>query len=326
MNIDLSNRPSSPNSLPIVRPKRIGCLFMGEEISRSERIRKVLSLVGALFLGGILVVATFGKVLDPILLVQEIRNEGLDIIFSANTVTLIALALEMGLGMALLLGMRSLWVLIPSSLLVAFFMFLTGKNYWLVVTGQRDESFDCGCFGVFMERSTTEAFWQDLFLLVPALLLAFLDRKALFAPLSRWKTVVSVLCALAVIFVTVFMVGLPVELEDVGDQGEQVSENEFARTGQFLVHLDGVPDDEAQVFESALTLEFILISPKLEEAVVIDVKTSSFGTVPRNAVPEGDDSITLNRSAELAPQGSFSVGSDGLSFEFEGHEIQLKTP
>ena len=98
---------------------------MATETHRSEQIRRVLSLIGAIFLGGILVIATFGKVLDPILLVQEIRNEGLDIVLSANSVTLIALALEMGLGMALLLGMRNLIVLIPSSLLVAFFLFLT---------------------------------------------------------------------------------------------------------------------------------------------------------------------------------------------------------
>jgi len=293
---------------------------------RAEHIRRVLSLIGAIFLGGILVVATFGKVLDPILLIQEIRNEGLDIIFSANSVALIALALEMGLGMALLLGMRNLTVLIPSSMLVAFFLYLTGKNYWLVVTGQRDNFADCGCFGVFMERTVTEAFWQDLFLLVPALVLAFLDRKALYATLSRWKTMVSVLSAAAVVLYTIFVVGLPAELPPDEDQTAEMSQDLFTATNQFLVFVDGEADQGAEVFESPITLEFIVLFSDFDEVVVLDVKSSSFSTLNRSAVQRSGSTVELDDSVEAVPQGSFSVGGEGLGFDLDGRKIQLKAP
>lgn len=300
---------------------------MANETPRAEQIRRVLSLIGAIFLGGILVIATFGKVLDPILLVQEIRNEGLDIILSANSVALIALALEMGLGMALLLQMRNLIVLIPSTLLVAFFLFLTGKNFWLVVTGQRDNSFDCGCFGVFMERTAIEAFWQDLLLLVPALVLSFLDRKALHAALSRWKTVVSLLSAAAVVLYTVFVVGLPAELAPLEVEGVEVSENQFTASNQFVVLVDGELDQGAEVFESPATLEFLVLVPDFGEALILDVKSSSYSSLDRAAVLRSSDAaVELEGEVEAVPQGSFSVGGEGLSLEFGGREVQLKTP
>lgn len=299
---------------------------MAGETPRAEHVRRVLSLIGAIFLGGILVVATFGKVLDPILLVQEIRNEGLDIVFSANSVALIALALEMGLGMALLLGMRNLTVLIPSSMLVAFFLYLTGKNYWLVVTGQRDNFSDCGCFGVFMERTATEAFWQDLFLLVPALLLAFLDRKALYAALSRWKTGVSVMSAAAVVLYTVFVVGLPAELPPDEDQDSEMSQDLLTATNQFQVFVDGEADQGAEVFESPVTLEFVVLFSDFDEAVVLDVKSSSFSTLERSAVQRYDTAVKLEPGVEAVPQGSFSLSGEGLGFELGGREIRLKTP
>jgi hypothetical protein len=287
----------------------------------------VLSLIGAIFLGGILVIATFGKVLDPILLVQEIRNEGLDIVLSANSVTLIALALEMGLGMALLLGMRNLIVLIPSSLLVAFFLFLTGKNFWLVVTGQRDNSSDCGCFGVFMERTATEAFWQDLLLLVPALVLSFLDRKALHAALSRWKTVVSLLSAAAVVLYTVFVVGMPAELASVEDEGVEISENQFTVSNQFVVVVDGELDQGAEVFEAPATLEFLVLLSDFDEALILDVKSSSCSTFDRAAVLRlSDTAVEFGGGVDAVRQGSFSVGGEGLSLGLGGHEIQLRAP
>lgn len=300
---------------------------MAKETSRSERTRRILSLIGAVFLGGILVIATFGKVLDPILLVQEIRNEGLDFLLSANSVALIALGLEMGLGMALIFGMRSLLVLIPSSLLVAFFLFLTGKNYWLVVTGQRDNTYDCGCFGVFMERTATEAFWQDLLLLVPALILAFLDKKALHAALSAWKTAVAILSGIAVVLYTVFVVGLPAELPSEKDLEVEVSENQFSLTHQFAVFVDGERDEGAEVFESPATLEFIVLFSELDEALKLDVKSNSFASLDRRAIQRmGGDAIELQAGIEPKPQGAFGVGSEGLSMTLGEREVQLRSP
>src|SRR6185436_3309203 len=120
--------------------------------------------------------AVWGKALDPSAFAEQIHTEGLDVLLSAQAVALIALALEAGLGLALLLGVRRLWVLVPAALLVAFFVFLTGRAWWMSAHGLR-EAESCGCFGNLVQRTPAEAFWQDLLLLVPALLLAFVARS-----------------------------------------------------------------------------------------------------------------------------------------------------
>jgi uncharacterized membrane protein YphA (DoxX/SURF4 family) len=158
--------------------------------------REPVSKVAAVFLGAILVVATIGKIGDPILFVEQIRKEGLDFLLPAYLVAVIGLAVEMALGMLLVLGVRHRLVLWASGLLVAFFAFLTGRNYYLVLTGQRDPAYDCGCFGVFLQRTATEAFWQDLFLLVPPLVLACLSPSALRAAVPAWKSAVTGLATL----------------------------------------------------------------------------------------------------------------------------------
>jgi uncharacterized membrane protein YphA (DoxX/SURF4 family) len=155
---------------------------------------------GAL-LGVVLLVAVWGKALDPAAFAEQIRTEKLDILVSAGTVALIALALEAGLGIALLLGVRRLWVLVPAALLVTFFAFLTGRAWWLSAHGLRDAAASCGCFGNLMQRTPAEAFWEDLLLFVPLLLLAFVgrERQARIFPPAR-----TALVALATVAVAVF--------------------------------------------------------------------------------------------------------------------------
>ena len=138
---------------------------------------RVLGYLGAAFLGRVLLVAAWAKALDPLAFAQQIHGEKLDFLLSAHTVALLALGLEVGLGAALLLGVRRLWVLVPAVLLVAFFLFLTGRTYWLAAHGVTPDAAGCGCFGNLVQRSPAAAFWQDLLLLVPGLALAFLGRR-----------------------------------------------------------------------------------------------------------------------------------------------------
>jgi uncharacterized membrane protein YphA (DoxX/SURF4 family) len=149
------------------------------------------------FLGGVLLFAVWAKALDPAGFAEQIRVEGLDFALPAQGVALIALTLETGLGLALLLGLRRSWVLIPAALLVAFFISLTGRAWWLAAHGLRADA-SCGCFGNLIQRTPAEAFRQDLLLLVPPLLLAFLgrDRRAPRFPPAR--TAVAAAGALAV--------------------------------------------------------------------------------------------------------------------------------
>lgn len=142
---------------------------------RRPRFFWVGTIAGAV-LGLVFLIAVWAKALDPSAFAEQIHTEGLDFLLSAQAVAVIALALEAGLGLALLLGVRRLWVLVPTALLVAFFNFLTGRAWWLSAHGMLPETAACGCFGNLVQRSPAEAFWQDLLLLVPPLALAFLGR------------------------------------------------------------------------------------------------------------------------------------------------------
>jgi len=126
--------------------------------------------------GAVLLVAAYAKALDPLAFAEQIRTEGLDFLLSAEVVAFVAVGLEVALGLALVLGIRRLWILVPASLLVVFFTFLTGRTYWLDAHGLLEEGSSCGCFGNLVDRTAAEAFWQDLFLLVPPLLLAWIGR------------------------------------------------------------------------------------------------------------------------------------------------------
>jgi uncharacterized membrane protein YphA (DoxX/SURF4 family) len=133
-------------------------------------------MIAGAVLGIVLLVAVWAKAVDPASFAEQIRTEKLDFALSAPAIALLALALEAGLGLALLLGVRRNWVLVPATLLVAFFLFLTGRAWWLSAHGLRDAAASCGCFGNLVQRTPAEAFWQDLLLLVPPLVLAFVGR------------------------------------------------------------------------------------------------------------------------------------------------------
>ncbi len=158
-----------------------------------------LGTFGGVFLGAVLLFAVWAKALDPSAFAEQIRLEGLDFLFSAQAVALIALALEAGIGLALVLGVRRLWVLVPAALLVAFFLFLTGRAWYMDANGLRAAE-SCGCFGNLVQRTPAQAFWQDLLLLVPALLLAFVgrDRERRERSFPKARVAVAALAAVGV--------------------------------------------------------------------------------------------------------------------------------
>lgn len=161
--------------------------------------RRALSIAGCVFLGGVLLLAAWSKSLDPAAFADEVRTQGLDFLLSGEVVAFIALALEWFLGAALLLAIRRWWILWPSAALVAFFVYLTGRTWYLDSQGLLPETAGCGCFGNLVQRTPAEAFWQDLLLMVPALLLAFLAWERGGRPVVR-----SVLVLLATVGGTVF--------------------------------------------------------------------------------------------------------------------------
>jgi uncharacterized membrane protein YphA (DoxX/SURF4 family) len=156
-----------------------------------------LGTLGGVALGAVLLVAVYAKALDPAAFAGQIHAEGLDGFLPAPAMVLIALALEAGLGLALVLGVRRLWVLIPATLLVAFFLALTGRAWWLSAHGLRPADTSCGCFGNLVERTPAQAFVQDLLMLVPALLLAWIGRSRE-ASFPKGRTAAAVAAAIGV--------------------------------------------------------------------------------------------------------------------------------
>jgi Methylamine utilisation protein MauE len=161
--------------------------------------KRVLGNLGGVFLGAVLLIAAWAKALDPAAFADQIHAEGLDFLLPAGVVALIGVALEVGLGSALVLCIRRRWVLAPAAGLVVFFLFLTGRTYWRALHGIETEA-GCGCFGNLVQRTPAEAFWQDALLMVPALLLAFLAAR-FSAGVPRVRTAVAAaLTVAAVVF------------------------------------------------------------------------------------------------------------------------------
>ncbi|MFN7943198.1 MAG: hypothetical protein U0X73_16530 [Thermoanaerobaculia bacterium] len=149
----------------------------GESAAAPRRGRAFLGALGAFALGAILLVAAFAKVVDPQALGEEIARQKLALGLPVAGLALAALAIEAGLGALLVLNVRRTGVLVAATLLVAFFLFLTGRQYWRAAHGELDPGAGCGCFGNLVERTPAEAFWQDLLMLGPALALAWVARS-----------------------------------------------------------------------------------------------------------------------------------------------------
>jgi hypothetical protein len=139
-----------------------------------------LGYLGGAFLGVVLLIAAYAKAIDPEAFANQIRLERLALFGSPFVWAVGMVAVEVGLGLALLLNLRRRPVLIATTLLVALFVFLTARAYWRSIHGtlSPEELASCGCFGNLVERTPAQAFWQDLLMLVPALALAWVGRPA----------------------------------------------------------------------------------------------------------------------------------------------------
>ena len=287
------------------------------------RWKSILGSLGARFLGLVLLVAAGAKIVEPGAFAEQIRLEQLDFLFSVRTVTLIALALEVGLGVVLILGLRRLWVLFPTTLLVSFFLFLTGRNYWLVLNGLRDEDAACGCFGSLIERTPGEAFWQDLLLLLVPLSLAYIGRQVSHRGFP-WRRLLA--AGFLVMGVTVY-VGGNSDLQFVemaAAIANESGEERFVKTDDYVLVLEGSDVPEAEIYHSQ-SVTFLVLSPQLPAAVVLKLRTTSVETIAGEMIFHGDDgSIILSSDAVFHPEGEFEVDGEGISFAVQGVQLRLR--
>jgi uncharacterized membrane protein YphA (DoxX/SURF4 family) len=150
---------------------------IGMESAPAAGWQRAVGILGAVALGAVLLFAAGAKALDPAAFAESIAVQGLDFLLPATAMALAVLAFEAGLGTALVLAVRRLWVLVPAALLVVGFLAITGREWYLVSHGLRDPAESCGCFGNLVDRTPAEAFWQDLVMLGLPLALAFVGRR-----------------------------------------------------------------------------------------------------------------------------------------------------
>ncbi len=287
----------------------------------------IMGTISGIFLGAILIIATIGKIADPVLFVEQIRKEGLEIIFSANTVAVIALAWETLAGLALFVGIRNYWVMIPTTGLSVFFLFLTGRTFYQVLIGERQDSYECGCFGIFLQRTATEAFWQDLFILVPPIVFMLLDSRGLKKPLPKWRTIFSVLGTVVLVVYTLGWAGLPETVSYRDSIPEGVREKALQPSNQFSLFIDDQEISDAEIFGSDFTLIFVIISSELDSGpLVVDIQRTSIAQILSESVIRNDDgSIIINDSKPSENLGNFEIGTQGMSFQYQGRLIEMRS-
>jgi len=146
--------------------------------------------------------AAFGKLIDPVAFEEIISAKGLDILLPASIWVYLVVAAQVLIGTALLLGIRKWHVLIPATLLLGVFIYLSTQNY---LADPEGDVGGCGCFGALLSRSPREAFWQDL-MLIPLLALA-----CLFRPTGRLllRHAVTALVGAAAVVLTLLSPDLP---------------------------------------------------------------------------------------------------------------------
>lgn len=291
------------------------------------RWKKHAGTAGAVLLGVVFLVATYSKAwnADGVgAFIDQIRQEELDFLFSATQVALIALALEAGLGTALLLGIRHLIILLPTAVLVVFFLFLTGRNYWLVSQGLREPG-SCGCFGSLIERTAAEAFWQDLLLMVPFTLLCFWKRPQS-RGLPKRRLVLALLMALGVPLWAYRITDIEF-IEAAHRLGSLSETSRFAPSQSYSLTIDGLPEDQARIYESEGASGFLIQVPGRDGPLLMDLRSSTVRRIDPDWVRTvSEDAVEFVDSPRKGEETPFTPGGGGIRFELDGKTFILGPP
>ena len=147
-------------------------------------------------LGAVFLFAGFAKFIDPDRFIELIDTKGLSLGLPPEVVAYAGIAVEVFLGVALLLGVRKLPILLGSLALTVFFVVMSSIAYADSLSGAADSDDGCGCFGAIIERTPAEAFWLDLGFLGLASL-AFVGRPRSGVPWPKGRLAMAGLATVA---------------------------------------------------------------------------------------------------------------------------------
>lgn len=283
--------------------------------------KQFVGFLAAFLLGGVLLFAAYAKLIEPGIFLEQVHLEGLDFVLPAASVALVAILLETSLGVALLLGLLNRWVIYGTSALSAFFIYLTGHNYWLVSQGLRDPSTSCGCFGSLVERTPQEAFWQDLFLLGVPLLVIFWSRPN-WDRFTRLRSLVSIATGLVAVILMVRSPGFTTAADAIRF-GQNVADHSFY-THKADIFVAGEGDESAKVYFSEARASFLIQSQRFVELIVLDLRKKEFQAFSTSSIRSyGENNIDLAEKAEPLFVGSFTMGAGGVNFSLRSLQITL---
>ena len=280
-----------------------------------------------MLLGVVFLVSTYGKGWNPDdfgAFIDRIRLEELDFLFTAVQVALIALALQAGLGTALLLGTRHLVVLLPTGAMVIFLVFLNGRDYWLVSQGLREPG-SCGCFGSLIERTPAEAFWQDLLLMVPLTLLCFWRRRKS-AGIPKRRLGLALMAALTASLWAYRSADIEF-IEAAHRLGSLGETSRFVASSSYSLAIDGQPEERARIYESEGASGFLIQAPGLDGPLLMDLRNSTVRRIDPDSVRTvSGGKLELTDSPPKGEETPFSPGTGGVRFEFGGKTFTLGPP
>ena len=204
-----------------------------------------------------------------------------------------------------------------------FFVFLNGRNYYLVSKGLRSPE-DCGCFGELFDRTPAEAFWQDLFLLLPALALVLWGRMREVRPLSKVRLVLALFAAIGI---PLFAWSNPdLHFADVATQIAQGSEGGgFLRSQDYLLMVNGTEVPEGEIYHSQDPVAFLILAPQLSFPLLLQPQERRVEPLQTEEVIRRDDgSIQLALQSDSRVSVSFEVLPEGIAFTVDGREVLMK--
>lgn len=99
---------------------------------------------------------------------------------------------------------------------------------------------------------------------------------------------------------------------------------DFEPTGEFVLEVDGVKAEGAEIYRSDRAAVIMLISSKLPQPTLLQPRAGTVDTVSIMQLARRDDgSIDILASAELTPAGRFEIDGQAIRFSLGEHALAV---